>query len=500
MLSVTEIKRFIDEDRTSEKKRMAAVGQKYYDAKHDILNYKMYYFNADGNMVEDKYRSNIKISHPFFTLLADQHSAYVLSFKDNPIQAKVKSETEGLQEHLDMYFDDDFWTEIGELVKGAYVKGFDYIYAYKGKDDRLVFEQADGMGVVEVRAKDTDDGCEHILYWYIDRIDKGKKVITRIQDWTEEGTYYYVQSGKSGKIVLDDSVEINPRPHVVYTDEKTGKKMGYPLGFIPFWRLDNGKKKISGLAPIKDLIDDYDLHACSLSNNLKDFDTPIHVVSGFPGDNLDELQKNLQTKKVVGVDEGGQIDIKTVDIPYQARKEKLDLDEKNIYKFGMGVDTTSLKDTSATTNMAIKTAFYGLDLKAIAATKRLCALLKDIVEVVVAEINDINGTAYQAKDIEFNFERTSLTNETENLQNQKTEAETQRIRIETILEVAVNVGDEQTLKAICDVMDWDFEELKGQVEQMQAEQEAAKAKTILENAVVDDDEPEPTPPEEPVEE
>ena len=115
ILSVTEIKRFIDEDRSSEKKRLAAVGQKYYEARHDILNYKMFFFNADGKMVEDKYRSNIKISHPFFTLLSDQLSAYVLSFKDNPIQAKVCEETEGLQDHLDMYFDEEFWSEIGEL-------------------------------------------------------------------------------------------------------------------------------------------------------------------------------------------------------------------------------------------------------------------------------------------------------------------------------------------------------------------------------------------------
>lgn len=494
MLSVSEIKRFIDEDKSSQKKRLAAIGQKYYEAKHDILNYKMYYFNTDGNLVEDKFRSNIKISHPFFTLLSDQLAAYVLSFKDNPIKAKENAE--GLQEHLDKYFDDEFWSEIGELITGAYNKGFDYIYGYKGKENRLVFQQADGMGVVEVRAKDTDDGCEHILFWYIDRIEKGKKVITRIQDWTENETHFYVQAGTSGKIVKDDSVEINPRPHVVYTDEKTGKKMGYPLGYIPFWRLDNNKKQVSGLAPIKDLIDDYDLHACALSNNLKDFDTPIHFVSGFQGENLDELQQNLKTKKIVAVpDAEGSIDVKTVEIPYQARKEKLELDEKNIYKFGQGVDTTSLKDTSATTNMAIKTAFYGLDLKAIATTKRLCALLKDITKVILAEINQENGTDYQLKDVEFNFERTSLTNESENIQNQKTEAETEQIRINTILNVAVNVGDEQTLKAICDVMDWDFEEISGQVEQIQAEQDAATAKTTLENVVVEDeDEPEPTPP------
>lgn len=476
MLSVTEIKRFIDDDITSERKRFAGVGQRYYDGKHDILNYEMYYFNADGVLVKDEYRSNIKISHPFFTLLADQTAAYMLSSKKNPIRAKQG--VEGLQEKLDLYFNDKFWEEAHEAVRGAYVKGFDYIYGFKGKDNRLEFQWADGMGVVEVRAKDTDDGCEYIIYWYIDRIDKGKKLIKRIQVWSETETHYFVQVG-NGKIEVDTTVEVNPRPHVIYTDEKTGKRMGYPLGYIPFWRLDNNKKQISGLAPIKGLIDDYDLHACSLSNNLKDFDTPIYMVSGFQGENLDELQTNLKTKKVVGTDPEGGIDIKTVEIPYQARKEKIDLDEKSIYKFGMGTNTAALKDSNATTNIGIKAAFYDLDLKAIEKTKKLCSLLDDIIPVVLAEINAEEGTDYQRSDIEYVFERSTMTNESENITNEKVKAETKQIEVNTILNVAANVGDEQTLQAICDVMDWDFEELKGQIELMQEERATAAAKTAL---------------------
>lgn len=484
MLSVAEIKGFIDDDITSERKRFAGIGQRYYEGKHDILNYEMYYFNADGNLVKDEYRSNIKISHPFFTLLADQLAAYALSFKENPIRAKQG--VEGLQEKLDLYFNDKFWDEIGEALKGAYVKGFDYIYGYKGKNDRLEFQQADGMGVVEVRAKDTDDGCEYIIYWYIDRVDKGKKLIKRIQVWSETETHYFVQVD-NGEIAADDSVETNPRPHVIYTDEKTGKRMGYSLGYIPFWRLDNNKKQISGISPIKRLIDDYDLHACSLSNNLKDFDTPIHMVSGFQGENLDELQMNLKTKKVVGVDPEGSIDIKTVDIPYQARKEKLDLDEKSIYKFGMGTNTASLKDSNATTNIGIKAAFYDLDLKTKEKTKKVCSLLDEILPVVLAEINAENGTDYQRSDIEYDFSRETMTNETECIANEKTRAETKQLEVNTILNVAANVGDEQTLKAICEVMDWDFEELQGQLEQLKEEQATANAKKTLEGAVIDDE-------------
>ena len=456
MLTEAEIKRFIDNDSSSEKKRFAEVGQRYYEANHDILKSRLFYYNADGNLVEDTTRSNIKISHPFFTELSDQLSAYMLSFKENPIRAKEA--VEGLQDYLDEYFDDDFYTEISELITGAYNKGFEYIYAYKNAEGRLAFQCADSLGVIEVRAKDTDDECEYFIYWYIDRIDKGKKEIRRIQVWSNQETWYYVQSGY-GRVKIDDSAPINPRPHVVFTEKKKNVKKGYSFGFIPFWRLDNNKKQISGLKPIKALIDDYDLMECGISNNLADFDTPLHVVTGFQGDNLDELQTNLKTKKILGVDEGGGVEVKTVDIPYQARKAKADEDEKNIYRFGMGFNSSQVGDGNIT-NVVIRSRYALLDLKANKLERRLKKLLKQLVKVVLDEINKMNKTDYKVSDVYFDFVREITTNESENYSNEKTKAETQQVQINTILNVAAVLGDETIVKAICEVLDIDYEEIK----------------------------------------
>ena len=456
MLTEAEIKRFIDNDSSSEKKKFAEVGQRYYEANHDILKSRLFYYNADGNLVEDTTRSNIKISHPFFTELSDQLSAYMLSFKENPIRAKEA--VEGLQDYLDEYFDDDFYTEISELITGAYNKGFEYIYAYKNAEGRLAFQCADSLGVIEVRAKDTDDECEYFIYWYIDRIDKGKKEIRRIQVWSNQETWYYVQSG-NGRVKIDDSAPINPRPHVVFTEKKKNVKKGYSFGFIPFWRLDNNKKQIRGLKPIKALIDDYDLMECGISNNLADFDTPLHVVTGFQGDNLDELQTNLKTKKILGVDEGGGVEVKTVDIPYQARKAKADEDEKNIYRFGMGFNSSQVGDGNIT-NVVIRSRYALLDLKANKLERRLKKLLKQLVKVVLDEINKMNKTDYKVSDVYFDFVREITTNESENYSNEKTKAETQQVQINTILNVAAVLGDETIVKAICEVLDIDYEEIK----------------------------------------
>lgn len=490
MLSVSEIRKFIDDDINSEKKRLAAVGQRYNEAEHDILKCRLFYYNADGNLVEDKVRSNIKISHPFFHILTEQLASYMLSFEDSPIVANETAE--GLQELLDEYFDDDFWSEIGEVISGAYTKGFEYVYAYKNSENRLSFQCADSMGVVEVREKDTDDGCKYIIYHYPDRIDKGKKAIKRIQVWSETETYYYVQSG-NGRVELDESVDVNPRPHVVYTDSK-GQRMGYPLGFIPFWRLDNNKKQFSGLKPIKGIIDDYDLHACSLSNNLKDFDTPLHVVSGFQGDDLDELQTNLRVKKVVGVDAEGDVQVRTVDIPYQARKEKLDIDERNIYIFGMGFNPAQVGDGNIT-NIVIKSRYTLLDLKSEKLEKRVKKLLKQILKVVIDDINKENGTDYQMKDVCIEkFKKQIPTNESENVANEKVKAETRQVNINTILNAASQIGDEKVLELICDELDIDFDDVKDELEKKKEEQNLLDAKNSLEG-VIDDDQTETIIPE-----
>lgn len=482
-LSVAEIKRFIQEDITSEKKRFAAVGQRYYEADHDILKCRLFYYNADGKLVEDTTRANIKICHPFFTELADQLTYHLLSFRENPIQANEN--VEGLQDYFDQYFNAKFWKEIGDLITGAHNKGFEYLYGYKNKDNRMFFQCADGMGVVEIPAKFAEDNQDHVLYWFIDRIEKGKKVIKRIQDWTAHEILYYVQIN-NGKIAADDSVPYNPRPHIVFTDKKTGKKMGKPLGFIPFWRLDNNRKQFSALKPIKHLIDDYDRHACSLSNNLADFDTPLYVVQGFQGDNLDELQQNLKTKKIVGVDSEGGIQVQTVDIPYQARKEKLDIDERNIYRFGMGFNSSQVGDGNIT-NVVIQSRYTLLEMKAKKMEDNLCALLEEIVQVVLDEINAENKTDFKRSDWEFHFSRDTLTNETENIQNEKVKAETQQIQVNTILNIAANIGDEETLKAICEVMDIDYEEIKDKVPKPnEANDGLAEANATLEGVVTDE--------------
>lgn len=474
MLTTDEIKVLIDNDKTSDKKQFARTGERYYDGDHDIKKYRLFYYNADGKLVEDLTRSNVRISHPFFTELVDQCTQYVMSG-----DRFVVADDQKLQTYMDNYFNnnDSFISELSDCITDSQVKGWAYMYAYKNAKDKMAFAAADALDVIEVREKDADDGCKYTIYHYIERIDKGRKIIKRIQVWDEKETWFYTQVD-GGDIQLDESKQVNPRPHVLYTQGKKATTYFDGFGYIPFIRLDNNKKQFSSLKPVKPLIDDYDLMASSLSNNLIDFDSPIYAIKGFEGDNLDELQTNLKTKKIVGLGEEGGIDIKTVDVPYQARQAKLELDEKNIYRFGMGLNTAGLKDTSATTNIAIKAAYSLLDLKAKKIEKNLKKMLRKLVEIVVDEINNADGTAYQVEDVRFEFTHEIMSNAQENAQIKLTEAQTRQAEINTILSVANVLDDETVVKAICDWLDIDYEEIKDKLPARE-EDDTKKAQDLL---------------------
>lgn len=460
MLSEAEIKKIIETDAASNKKKWARIGQRYYEGDHDIRRYRIFYYNAEGQLKEDTTRTNVKIPHPFFEELTDQTTQYILSGKEGFVRSNMPE----LQSELDKYFNknDDFLSELSEVITGCITKGSEYMYVYKNERGKTAFQCADSMGIVEVRAEETDDNVEYIIYWYVDRIDKDKKVIKRIEVWDKVQTYYYVQEGM-GEIRPDDSKKINPRPHILIQDEGDETIYFEEYGFIPFFRLDNNRKQASGLKTVKDLIDDYDMMASGLSNNLIDFDTPIHVVKGFEGDNLDELQQNIKTKKIIGMeatDQGAGLEVHTIEIPYEARKQKLELDERNIYRFGMGLNTAGLKDTNATTNIAIKAAYSLLDLKATKLETNIKKLLRSLCNIVIKEINELNGTDYHIEDVYYEFTHEVMSNLQENAQTELTNAQTQQTKITTLLNLAARLDDETMMKAVCDALDINYEDIK----------------------------------------
>lgn len=481
MLTAEQIRTFIEADKASPRKQQAEIGDRYYNAQHDILKKRIFFINADGKLQEDSTKSNIRKPHPFFRENVDQIVQYLMSNDE----AVIRSDDPDLKKELDERFNDNetFQMQLRELLTDVVTKGFAYAYTYKDANGKSTFECADSLGVVEVRKHETEDNCEYIIYWFVDRIDKDGNKIKRIQVWDEQQVAFFCQI-EDGEITLDESEEINPRPHVVYKSTKEGDTKRYHhggYGFIPFQRFDNNRWQTSDLQPIKPLIDDYDLMSCGLANNIEDMSEALYVVTGFEGDNLDELMVNIKAKKHIGVGEGGDVKIETVNIPVEARKTMMEIDEENIYRFGMALNLHNLKDTSATTNIAIKSAYSLLDLKSEKLKPRLKCFLRWQIGLALDEINQENGTDYTQKDVYFVFKPEIPTNAQENAQIELTEAQKRQTDINTVLNLRGVIDDETILQLICEELDIDYNDIKDKLPTEDPLADPAAAQGILDN-------------------
>lgn len=453
MLEPGRIASAIAADKYSRRKKQARTGQKYYDGEHDILQYQIYYINKAGNLVEDLTKSNIRTPHPFFHEIAEQEVAYILS---NGIQFKADSEE--LQEYLKPYFGDAFIGEIKEVITDTIVRGFGYVYWYRDMKGITHFCHADSMGIVEVKDGDEADTVnDYIIRYYPVAVRDGKTAI-RVEVWDKDMTWYYIQSG--GTLELDKNVKINPCPHILY---RSGEEYYYEeCDRLPFLRLDNNRKQQSGVKQIKPIIDDYDLMDCGLSNNLQDINEGIYVVRGFKGQDYDELLMNVKARKVVGVGEKGDVDIKTIDIPYEARMAKMEEDEKNIYRTALAFNASQTGDGNIT-NIILKSRYTLLDMKSRKLIWNIKKFLGILLQIAIDEVNAAYGTMYSVEDVTIKIDPVVPTDEKEDAEIRKLEAETIREHVGALLDAEAIIEADVLLKELCNVLGLDYDEAKDKV-------------------------------------
>ena len=155
----------------------------------------------------------------------------------------------------------------------------------------------------------------------------------------------------------------------------------------------------------------------------------------------------------------------------------------------MGLNTAGLKDTNATTNIAIKAAYSLLDLKCSKLERRLKQLLRRLLKLIIVEINETDGTDYHCNQVYFEFSHEVMSNEQENAQIALTEAQKTQVLINTLLSLASQLDNETLMRNICDVLDIDYDEIKGKRPNPdEAENEPPEAQKALEGVNADESE------------
>lgn len=450
---------FIDGCRINGAKKYAQVAEAYYEGNHDIKRSTVYWEDKHGNIIEDDFSSNIKISHPFFLEITDQKVQYLLS-------KGVKFETDNpkLQERLAEFFDEDFQLFMDRIVTGATVKGAEYAYARTGYDDRIEFDVSDFCNTETLLNDQLEEVAVIRYYQQKALIDAKKTTVNYAEIYTPEKVTYFIKLEEDDYYRLNPNVEMNPRPHVLAVeDDKTIISRSY--GRIPFYRLSNNIREKSDLYPIKDLIDDYDLMSSFLSSNLQDFDRPIIVVTGYKGDSTEDLKRKIKATGVVRTGAphtAGDVNIRTYNVPFEGRKAKMAMDKEAIYKFGMAFDSAQLGDGNVT-NVVIKSRYSLLDLKCNKIEPRVRSLIKWCLEFVLADIQRLYGETYSLSDIEVVIERNMIFNENDKADKGLKEAQTILTLINSLVAIAPYIDEESIIDKVCEYFELDPDDVKKRI-------------------------------------
>lgn len=432
------LKDIIEADQVSQAKEEMVFGVNYYNGNNDIKRRDFREYWVDGIKYIDYNKSNDHIANNIFKTLIDQKQGYIAG---KPVV--IKSEDEELEMKVKELLGKQFQDVVQDWIKGASNKGRDDLQPFVNKDGDFDYCIIPGEQTIYLTDTTYQKNVTQVVRYYVmevvdgDEVKERKRIevwddekVTRYQEVdTFEGTeYIFIQPGTYG-------VSCNPEFHwytynTNFTDESqlyafndpslVGAE-GHGWGKVPMVSLWNNSEKRSDLMPIKDYVDAMDIVSSGFINDLKDIQLAIWVLRGYEGQDLAEFMQNLQKFKAISLDnaDSSSAEPKTLEIPKEARESMLSWLEQKIYEVGQGVNTQKITGGSIT-NVVIKAMYEGLNIKANNMIVKLNKAMSEFMYFAVQFINDRDGTTYDYKDINFEFDKKMLFNEKEAKETLKT--------------------------------------------------------------------------------
>ena len=391
------LKEILQEDRNSDKKRKMAEGERYYCGMHDILQKDfrrspVSETGTDGKesiqMFFNPNRSNHRCVNPFHHTLVSQKTAYLVGREPT---ITVRGGNQEFEKMLAEFADETFNGMLQKWLTGAANKGVEYLHVYYDEEGvfRYCIVPAEEIVVVydEVYQQDIR---EVIRYYDIQVLDGGReKTKRRVEWWTAEDVTYYTEDS-NGEFLQEKA-----RGHWGVTEMLDGEEresVEHGWGRVPFIPLRNNDKEMTDLELVKGLIDAYDHVSSEGTNNLLDMVDLYWVIQGYGGETASAVARKLQVNKAVQIsDSSGSVEAKQVELPVEGRLDWMQMLRKDIFHFGMGVDTDSDDWGRAASGVALKFQYAMFYLKINGIMPEVKRAVKAFLRFVVEDWNREHG-------------------------------------------------------------------------------------------------------------
>lgn len=427
---------------SSEKYKNMLTSDAYYKSKNSVITERqkmMMLFDEKDNpyVVADYSKANYKIPHNFHFELINQTKSYIcgkpvrVSWKDeikdvddkpNPL----KTEVENI-----LYKHNDWGTYNQENVKNAqlYSEGWSRVVVdnsgnlrFINVDSKEVIPLYDDFGELEClirvyeKVEYDDNGVSHTLKYaevydamfkdvYLKYDGANFKGLTNPTKYKEYALYTPDVPLLTKNIELENGFVMQSVP--------------LSWGKIPWicWKFNTDE--MDSLTPIKPFIDILDIDLSDLANNVDDIQEMIWILENYQGQSIEQFMQDLKIKKAINVGEGGKVEPKSAELPYEARMKLYEAAEKNIYRFGRGIDFAKRDQLGNSTGVALKWSYGPLDEKSSEIEQNGQSALNRLFNLIFTFLGykGFDTEKVDSNSVEFIFDRTMITNEKETIES-----------------------------------------------------------------------------------
>lgn len=331
-----------------------------------------------------------RLSHDFFSLIADQKIQYLLSK-----EWTVEIDNDNLLQKLNEIFNSDFKNKFKRVAKDAVIKYYGWLFVYP-KGNELKFQRLDAKNVIPFWSDIDKTELNAVIYFYSNIEYEGtqKKEKRYAQYWDDTGVIFYEandsaryeRTNKSGMVSLDGEA---------YNWER-----------IPFIPIKYNDDDVFLLDKVKSLIDDYDRQTSRNSNGLEDDLNKTLVIKNYDGTDAKQLRTDVKNHKIIKVSDDGGVDVLDLTVDVDNSNSHLDRLKKDIFTFGRAVDITS--DFGANASAEARQYLYAsLDMDCNNLERNCKNALHSLLWFISKYYNlgDVQDT------VDFVFNRDVLTNE-----------------------------------------------------------------------------------------
>ena len=416
------LKEILQEDSGSEKKKRMEEGERYYRGEHDILgkDFRRSPVSETGKDGEESMqmffnpnRSNHHCVNPFHHTLVAQKTAYLVGREPT---ITVKGSNREFEKVLAEIADENFNGMLQKWLTGAANKGVEYLHVYYDEDGMFRSCIVPAEEVIAVYDEVYQQDIREVIRYYDIKMLEGGREQTkrRVEWWTADSVTYYTEDS-NGEFLRE-----RESGHWTVTEMLDGEEretFAHGWGRVPFIPLRNNDREMTDLQLVKGLIDAYDYISSEGTNNLLDMVDLYWVIQGYGGETASAVARKLQVNKAVQIsDSSGSVEAKQVELPVEGRLNWMQMLRKDIYHFGMGIDTDSDDWGKAASGVALKFQYAMFYLKINGIMPEIKRAIKEFLRFAVEDWNREHGTDWNWKDILVTLNTNSITDDLETMQ------------------------------------------------------------------------------------